>query len=685
MGMALDSAFPLLSLLAGLPAILSLLFVFAALFLVVEAQAARYTVLTASAVTVWAIGYAFTMQATKPEEAIVWIRVSTAGLLLLPALCYLFNASLVHPAALSRNRVFGLLILAAAFQAAHWLGPFFVEGVEKHDWGYFPRYGLAFLAFLAWFVVTFWLILRDTWHHYRKAARAPVRTRDLVLLLAWFFCFCGGWDILIGFGVSVPPVSFVPASLFLLCAFVLLISQGRIEFLEHWSLASVLRSTSDSIFLVHRDGTLSAVDDGTAALVGSGSPKALRGRPVNDLFDGSTPLVCPETIRHLHSTRRPESLQLDLKTLAGQTVPLRVRLSGIFDRRGRLLGLVAIGRDLREEIEKTEQIRQANRSLEQKIAEVEERTRELSRANRELEESQSILKSVLADMEASQKELEEAYKRLAEADRAKDAFLSSVSHEFRTPLTSIRSFSELLLSYPDEPEETRRDFLEIILQESERLTRLVNDILDLARIESGRQPWRDEELDIAEVLESVRRSFSALAAERNLSVTVRAEKNLAPVLADPDRIFQVVSNLVSNAVKFTPPGGSIELGAEDAEPEDGRSGPCGVRVWVSDTGYGIPAEDLERIFEKFHQAGDTLTGKPEGTGLGLAISREIVQHYGGKIRVESTPGKGSRFVFTLPAASERPGFEPGRGRERGGGDGRTTVRKTSTAERTLSA
>jgi|GEM_PF-1624638 len=681
MGMALDSGFPLLSLLAALPAILSLLFVFAALLLLLEAQAARFTVLATAAVAVWAVGYAFTMQATGPEEALLWIRVSTAGLLLLPALCYLFNASLVQPAGLSTPRVLGLLALAALFESLHWLHPLFVQGVERHSWGYFPRYGLAFLAFMAWFVVTFWVILRDTWRHYRQAPKGPVRSRDRALLVAWFFCFCGGWDILIGFGVPLPPVSYVPVTLFLLCAFVLLLSQGKIEFLEHWSLASVLQSTSDSIFLVHPEGALSAVDNRTAALLGYESPKDLRGRPVNELFNDDTPLFCPETIQRIRSAKQPESLQLDLKTPGGPAVPLRVRLSGIFDRKGRLLGLVAIGRDLREEIEKTEQIRQANRALQEKIAEVEERTWELSKTNRELEQSQAIVKSVLSDMEASQKKLEEAYIRLAEADRAKDAFLASVSHEFRTPLTSIRSYSELLLSYPDEPEETRRDFLGIILQESERLTRLVNDLLDLAKIESGRQIWRDEELDLAEILGSVQQSFSPLAAGKALSVTVRVDRHLPRVFADRDRMFQVVSNLMANAVKFTPCGGTIELGAEAVKIEDGRPGSTMVCVWVSDTGCGIAAADLERIFEKFHQAGDTLTGKPGGTGLGLAISREIVQHYGGTIWAESAPGKGSRLVFTLPALPERDVSEAGRGRGRNRGHEEATTRETSRADK----
>lgn len=679
--MALDSGFPLLSLLAGLPAILSLLFLFVALFALLEAQAARFTMLTTAAVAVWAVGYAFTMQAAGPEEALLWIRVSTAGLLLLPALCYLFNASLVRPAVLTRPQVFGLLAFAAVFETVHWLGPLFVQGVERHGWEYFPRYGLAFLAFMAWFVVTFWLIVRDTWRHYRQAPKGPVRSRDRALLVAWFFCFCGGWDILIGFGVSLPPVSFVPAALFLLCAFVLLFRQGKIEFLEHWSLTSVLQSTSDSIFLVRPDGTLSIVDNRTAALFGYESPKDLRGRAANDLFEDQTPLVRPETIQRLRSTKRPESLQLDLKTPGGPAIPLRVRVSGIFDRKGRLLGLVAIGTDMREEIEKTEQIRQANRALREKVAEVEERTRELSRANRELEQSQSILKSVLSDMEASQKKLEEAYTRLAEADRAKDALLSSVSHELRTPLKSIRSYSELLLSYPDEPEETRRQFLGIILQESERLTRLVNDLLDIARIESGRQLWRDEELDMAEILDSIRQRFAALAAGKAVSIKVRVDNDLPRVFADRDRIFRVVSNLMANAVKFTSCGGAIELGAETEKIEDGRPGSKRVRVWVSDTGCGIAASDLDRIFEKFYQAADTLTGKPEGTGLGLAISREIIQHYGGTIWAESTPGKGSRLVFLLPALPERAVFEPRRDRERNRRHEEATTREASIADK----
>jgi len=261
--------------------------------------------------------------------------------------------------------------------------------------------------------------------------------------------------------------------------------------------------------------------------------------------------------------------------------------------------------------------------------------------------------SVLQDMEDSQKKLEEAYQRLAEIDQTKDAFLSSVSHELRTPLSSIRSFSELLMEYPDEAEETRKEFLWIIHQESERLTRLVNDLLDLSKIESGNQQWRDEKVDMREVLLAVHQNFSVLANEKNLSVTVSAAEGLPALFVDRDRIYQVISNLFTNSVKFTPPGGSISLCAEpleQGEPKGCEKPLLAVRVW--DDGTGIPAKDLNRIFDKFHQCGDTLKDKPKGTGLGLAICKEIIQHYGGRIWAESKPGQGSCFYLTLPVPLE---------------------------------
>jgi signal transduction histidine kinase len=246
------------------------------------------------------------------------------------------------------------------------------------------------------------------------------------------------------------------------------------------------------------------------------------------------------------------------------------------------------------------------------------------------------------------------------ASASKSAFLSSVSHELRTPLTSVVGFSRLIRRRLDEvifpavpPDDARRDRamrqvtenLEIIIEESARLTTLINDTLDLAKIEAGRMEWRREPVDIAEMIERATTATSSLLSGPGPEMVVDVESGLPAPIGDRDRLIQVVINLISNAVKFTPTG-SITCAARLDEAGGG------VIVSVTDTGVGIASEDHARVFEQFGQAGDTLTDKPRGTGLGLAICREIVEHHGGRLWLESELGRGSRFSFSLPIASD---------------------------------
>jgi Na+/proline symporter/nitrogen-specific signal transduction histidine kinase len=252
------------------------------------------------------------------------------------------------------------------------------------------------------------------------------------------------------------------------------------------------------------------------------------------------------------------------------------------------------------------------------------------------------------ELEAATAELRAANERLQELDRMKDDFVSTVSHELRTPLTSIRAFAELLFDRPDTPPERRRQFLGIILKETERLTRLINQILDLAKIESGRADWHTEALDMRELVRDATAATSQLFADRGVALEMQLPEHEVAVVADRDRLQQVLLNLLSNAVKFSPNHGALVRVALRLEP--GR-----LRIDVSDNGPGIDPRDHESIFEKFRQAGDTLTGKPHGTGLGLPISRRIVRQFGGELWVESVPGEGATFSFTLPLASAAGG------------------------------
>jgi len=249
------------------------------------------------------------------------------------------------------------------------------------------------------------------------------------------------------------------------------------------------------------------------------------------------------------------------------------------------------------------------------------------------------------ELERATQGLREANERLTELDRMKDEFVSTVSHELRTPLTSIRSFTEILHDNPQLPAAERERFLGIVIRETERLTRLVGQVLDVSRLESGRVEWHESLLDMREVIEDTAASTSQLFRERNVRLECNLPARVPKVRADLDRIVQVVVNLLSNAVKFIEPGrGRVEIAlAEEAGF---------LRVDVRDNGPGVIPEHQEMIFDKFRQGGDPLTGKPQGSGLGLYISRRIVEHSGGRLWVSSPPGEGACFSFTLPLVSE---------------------------------
>jgi signal transduction histidine kinase len=253
------------------------------------------------------------------------------------------------------------------------------------------------------------------------------------------------------------------------------------------------------------------------------------------------------------------------------------------------------------------------------------------------------------ELELASNELKAANARLLEFDHMKDDFISSVTHELRTPLTSIRAFSEILRDHPDLAPAQRRDYLDIVIKESERLTRLINDVLDLAKLESGSTTWHTVALDPVPVIMDAVNATSELLKEKKIQLELDLPPDLPQVRADRDRLMQVMLNLLSNAIKF-------------CDRADGRIGisvkldlPAGqLQIAVRDNGAGVRDQDQEVIFQKFRQGSDGAIGKPQGTGLGLPISREIIHHFGGQLWVESNAGHGALFAFTLPLAQTAP-------------------------------
>lgn len=274
--------------------------------------------------------------------------------------------------------------------------------------------------------------------------------------------------------------------------------------------------------------------------------------------------------------------------------------------------------------------------------------------------------------------------REREVDRMKSEFISTVSHELRTPLTSVLGFArhinkifkkDVATKVPENDRKGQRavkyinEELEIIINEGERLTRLINDVLDIAKMEAGKLEWHMAEVSIEEIIQQAVTATSALARAKNLPIQLELKEHLPTVWADADRLIQVVTNLLSNAIKFTDRGQVIVRAQRLHISDNGTITPLGfnslrsqytallqpghwLAVSVEDTGIGISDENLPYVFEKFKQVGDVLTNRPEGTGLGIPICKEIVEQHGGRIWADSQLNAGSTFTFALPLEPE---------------------------------
>ena len=266
-------------------------------------------------------------------------------------------------------------------------------------------------------------------------------------------------------------------------------------------------------------------------------------------------------------------------------------------------------------------------------------------------DGQRMLRLTLLDLRDRQRadelhrhaiELELANRRIQEANRSKSEFLANMSHELRTPLNAIIGFAELLHDHRVAPGAPEHDeFLADILASARHLLQLINDVLDLAKVEAGKLEFRPEHVDLGRIVGEVVAITRPTAAAKHIAVATEIDRTCAEAFLDPNRFKQILYNYVSNALKFTPDGGRVAI---RVAPE----GDASVRIEVEDTGVGIAAEDLGRLFVEFHQLETGSAKRHQGTGLGLALARRLVEAQGGSVGVRSTPGKGSVFHAVVP-------------------------------------
>jgi PAS domain S-box-containing protein len=388
--------------------------------------------------------------------------------------------------------------------------------------------------------------------------------------------------------------------------------KSKIREREYVRFRELLEAAPDAIIEVDREGKIVLLNRVTEQLFGYRRTELL-GQPVEVLI--------PDDVRgshHLHRknywanpSTRPmgTGLALQGQRKDGSRFPVEISLSPVQFEDG--FRVSAIIRDVSERHLADEKLR-------------------------------SVQSAYTAELAAKNHELEIRNEEVERANRLKSEFLSGMSHELRTPLHTIIGFTELLEEQIEGPlNDKQQRFVRHIHKDSQHLLALINDVLDLSKIESGRLELQRDIFPLADALEETVSSLRPRGTAKSIEIEV-SEPGGIELFADRLRFKQILYNLLSNAVKFTPFGGRVWVSVS-AQPEL-------IEVSVADTGVGIPASEHESVFDKFYQVGQRQAGGQEGTGLGLAITRHLVEEHGGSIRLESEPGKGSRFIFTIPAA-----------------------------------
>jgi PAS domain S-box-containing protein len=374
------------------------------------------------------------------------------------------------------------------------------------------------------------------------------------------------------------------------------------------------------------DGIVEVDGCGRIVLVNSQAEK-LFGYRREELLGKSVEILIPERFRERHpahragysehSVIRPMGSGLDLRALRSDGTEFAVDINLSPFEGETAPGVICVIRDVTDRKAVEEQVKMLNQSLEQ-------RTRDLAVTNTELE--------------IRNREVEKA-------NRLKSNFLTTMSHELRTPLNSIIGFSDLLAEQSAGPLSQKQERFVVHIQENSRhLLALINDVLDLSKIEAGRLDLTYESFQMSVAADEVLSTLRPLAAAKQIELATELGSELT-LYADAVRLKQVLYNLLSNAIKFTPPEGQVRLVARSEDSQ--------ICVSVIDTGIGIPRDEQESIFEAFHQLPAPTQGIREGTGLGLSITKLLVEQHGGRIWVQSEPGNGSQFHFTLPRRRAR--------------------------------
>ncbi|MGE5372576.1 MAG: ATP-binding protein [Solirubrobacterales bacterium] len=576
---------------------------------------------------IWAFAYTFIYPETDPATRWMWYRISALGWTTFPALVFHFDLAMVRSPLLKRRwflpaLYIPVLLLLYKSQTGILVAYDFVQtplgAVELQVSG--SVWNLCFVGYYSA------VLLFGTYAIYRwgkKSALNRTRRQSRVMTLgALPAIFIGSLtnSVLPALGIHSIPALAQIASLTWVFAIAYAVGRYRLMVMSPaQAVAAIAEKSMDALFLLDQNETILTVNAFSLQILGCKLHDLIGKKLITVVPDAALLL---ETIKQASAPRQKVTRNLLITGCDNTAVPVRMHISPINDAFHEIGGYVVIAHDLR-------------------LA--------------------TKLQKEIMERQLAQAALIRSNEQMKELDRVKTEFLTTVSHELRTPLTSIIGFSKIiarnlddkLLPLIDPVEERQRKVLTqvrenvmIIIFESQRLSNLINDILDIAKMEAGELEWHFEALSIRDlILATVEQMHPYFDERPDVTLSLDLSESLPPVRADRARMEQVVQNLLSNAFKFTN-AGTVGVQAR-------REGDV-VRVSVRDTGTGIGTKDLETVFDKFKLVDDTLNTRPMGSGLGLPISKQIIEHHGGSIWVQSELSVGSTFSFTLPISGEQP-------------------------------
>ena len=554
----------------------------------------------------WFFGITFVYLSSTQEVAIYWSIFSNTSVVFIPPTFFLFSVFILNQYSKQKLFVIFSWAIPIVMLVLADISKEYIVGLHKYYWGYYIAYGKVSLIFLALFTVVLAKTLYMYWRTYRTAPDgSALKKRSGLLFIGFSVGTIAAVDFLPGYGVEMYPIGFV---------FIMLLIAFSTYVVWHHKFVDITPEIASSMILEAMNESLVVLDTDNIVRVTNNSACQLLGINKDDLLNKNIKAAIPQIDFFrlnalLMSEKEISGHRIDVELVNGVTRNLEISARMLFDKARNPIGYLYVMHDVTVQYQAEQLLQRGKEELENLV---EERTENLAHA-----------------LELAQ-----------QASVAKSEFVSTVSHELRTPLTSIVGSLGLVLSGKlGEVSDRGKELLSVAERNANRLSRLINDILDIQKIESGRMEFHFANLELNGLLQQALESTLPFAVENQVSIKTSLLDQDVFLEVDPDRLTQVISNLLSNAIKFSPMESVVELKLEETSDK--------ICIHVSDRGPGIPLEYRDKIFEKFTQVDSSDTRRHSGTGLGLNISQAIVEKLGGKIYVKENNGGGSVFSVEL--------------------------------------